>query len=67
MKSVACFKPDSSAMSPSIRREWIEMLGREPAPERDESPSIRREWIEMKMVDDTIRKYWVSLHTEGVD
>ena len=43
------------------------MLGREPAPERDESPSIRREWIEMKMVDDTIRKYWVSLHTEGVD
>ena len=35
-------------MSPSMRREWIEMcIGGDKMYILDESPSMRREWIEM--------------------
>ena len=33
--------------SPSMRREWIEMLNVIDVDKLDESPSMRREWIEI--------------------
>ena len=35
------------ARSPSMRREWIEMLSPAVPTLANESPSMRREWIEM--------------------
>ena len=58
----------SLTLSPSMRREWIEMI-----PPRSEtgtlqmSPSMRREWIE---ISSNVTVCWispVSLHAEGVD
>ena len=38
-------------MSPSMRREWIEMIGRDTLDRiATMSPSMRREWIEMNIV-----------------
>ena len=55
-------------LSPSMRREWIEMLGREikTIPE-NKSPSMRREWIEMILPIYMKITALVSLHAEGVD
>ncbi len=54
-------------MSPSIRREWIEMRSRNDIRKLYQSPSIRREWIEMFMGIIKAIPQIVSLHTEGVD
>ena len=34
-------------MSPSMRREWIEMICLDTDGKYQKSPSMRREWIEM--------------------
>ena len=58
----------SGKLSPSMRREWIEMLSRHGTPGRKQtSPSMRREWIEIKMFLFAPWKKFVSLHAEGVD
>ena len=36
-----------SDLSPSMRREWIEILGDRTAHRLFQSPSMRREWIEI--------------------
>ena len=56
-----------SGVSPSMRREWIEMPQRVALPTRHLSPSMRREWIEIS--EDFIKELFgiVSLHAEGVD
>mgnify|MGYP006988455611 CR=1 FL=1 len=55
-------------MSPSTRREWIE-IGRPIVYESKTnlSPSTRREWIEMRFYPQHHSHEIVSLHTEGVD
>ena len=40
-------------MSPSIRREWIEIILTDPPYNIGKSPSIRREWIEILMHTDS--------------
>ena len=68
MKFRRFYKRTLRNMSPSIRREWIEI------PNLCiyysilvTSPSIRREWIEIYMIADVVSILVVSLHTEGVD
>ena len=55
-------------VSPSMRREWIEMRCGESGKILRRSPSMRREWIEMypqhPVYPDVV---CVSLHAEGVD
>ena len=42
---------DAGQMSPSMRREWIEMSTKLWQKETDKlSPSMRREWIEISVV-----------------
>ena len=54
--------------SPSMRREWIEMVeGNGGTTVSLESPSMRREWIEMCSLRSECRGEHVSLHAEGVD
>ena len=54
-------------VSPSTRREWIEIrLGRY-AIQFALSPSTRREWIEIVYCPMCAVVLSVSLHTEGVD
>ena len=54
-------------LSPSMRREWIEIFHGYAVRNDLESPSMRREWIEMSVP--RRRQIWtdVSLHAEGVD
>ena len=40
-------RDEDEIMSPSMRREWIEMLCRRPSKMGTVSPSMRREWIEI--------------------
>ena len=54
-------------MSPSMRREWIEIEKCARAYEKAESPSMRREWIEITTKLLAKEKSAVSLHAEGVD
>ena len=55
-------------MSPSMRREWIEMsCNMGSAVSGDESPSMRREWIEILCGIFLCFYRSVSLHAEGVD
>ena len=55
-------------MSPSMRREWIEILQLYSVLTiRQGSPSMRREWIEMDKAGEAWQKNNVSLHAEGVD
>ena len=55
-------------LSPSTRREWIEMAPVPAVRLFDESPSTRREWIEIPLFSAGFFViYCVSLHTEGVD
>jgi len=35
------------ALSPSVRREWIEIINIPDCEQSGKSPSVRREWIEM--------------------
>ncbi len=53
--------------SPSMRREWIEILKKYISNQADESPSMRREWIEITMREFAESMKLVSLHAEGVD
>ena len=54
-------------VSPSTRREWIEITADNPSGTPPESPSTRREWIEMLLQISLYIGILVSLHTEGVD
>ena len=53
--------------SPSMRREWIEMISVIRAVAFIPSPSMRREWIEMQRATGHYSTAPVSLHAEGVD
>ena len=53
--------------SPSMRREWIEMLIEAAKKVAEKSPSMRREWIEMIHFFPSSSESIVSLHAEGVD
>ena len=55
-------------MSPSMRREWIEILSAEILLAYSmRSPSMRREWIEIPPLYNINTDGYVSLHAEGVD
>ena len=54
-------------MSPSMRREWIEILCLLNRLIHPESPSMRREWIEIAIMPIVLLAEMVSLHAEGVD
>ena len=56
-----------STMSPSMRREWIEIWLRGMVAQPFLSPSMRREWIEMILSLQSVPTKSVSLHAEGVD
>ena len=62
-------------MSPSIRREWIEMIDFKVLPKICWSPSIRREWIEMTVSktiggfhgkSPSIRREWIEMRSAYV-
>ena len=62
----------SDMMSPSMRREWIEISDRKDTAEGEEgSPSMRREWIEIQDVaqqtnylkkSPSMRREWIEIH-----
>ena len=55
-------------MSPSTRREWIEIYNINlHIVKIAVSPSTRREWIEIPLYIPIVHPRSVSLHTEGVD
>ena len=55
-------------MSPSMRREWIEIASyAKAAGTNKRSPSMRREWIEIHAAAQIPKVNIVSLHAEGVD
>ena len=54
-------------MSPSVWREWIEMLFLASIRKRVSSPSVWREWIEMDISFPDTPLAHVSLRVEGVD
>ena len=55
-------------LSPSMRREWIEIpTHRRGWNSHGSSPSMRREWIEIGFADGVLDGIKVSLHAEGVD
>ena len=56
-----------NTMSPSMRREWIEMAYLELLCDTEKSPSMRREWIEILYLCCCAGGEGVSLHAEGVD
>ncbi len=55
------------SMSPSTRREWIEIDSGKQSASIPLSPSTRREWIEINRKFNADHRSGVSLHTEGVD
>ena len=57
----------TAVASPSMRREWIEMLKMTNLQLIHKSPSMRREWIEIYAGNVTAETSAVSLHAEGVD
>ena len=59
---------DGKLLSPSMRREWIEIVSEKGLVTNDRrSPSMRREWIEIYCTDTRLAHDLVSLHAEGVD
>ena len=54
-------------MSPSMRREWIEISVLSIPILLPKSPSMRREWIEIHGLFVDSFTLGVSLHAEGVD
>ena len=54
-------------MSPSMRREWIEIQFCRKIVKYYQSPSMRREWIEIQHQLVNYNENAVSLHAEGVD
>ena len=67
MKSRSIFSVSYQYTSPSMRREWIEMLSNAGDCVVDPSPSMRREWIEIFVDAGWDNTDSVSLHAEGVD
>ncbi len=62
------FQRYGSYLSPSMRREWIEMVVVTCViTVISMSPSMRREWIEIFVRIPTRTTTAVSLHAEGVD
>ena len=59
-------RDEDEIMSPSMRREWIEMLCLRPSKMGTVSPSMRREWIEIAQPGRRGSAAF-SLHAEGVD
>ena len=57
----------ANSTSPSMRREWIEILDIASKGRLCLSPSMRREWIEICPGGSTRQLSAVSLHAEGVD
>ena len=57
-----------AAMSPSVRRAWIEIF---PSQAENEaftmSPSVRRAWIEIRFLRAAEQQGHVALREEGVD
>ena len=47
LKWTKIMRDEDEIMSPSMRREWIEMLCLRPSKMGTVSPSMRREWIEI--------------------
>ena len=63
-----CWNEDGiTGLSPSMRREWIEMCAAIMYAHSYLSPSMRREWIEMDRRRGKRSHRPVSLHAEGVD
>ena len=58
---------EDGTMSPSMRREWIEIHICRIGDNRRVSPSMRREWIEISILPYLQKRHAVSLHAEGVD
>ena len=55
-------------MSPSVKREWIEIYPACGSCYGIRSPSVKREWIEISLDKDiNFRSHRVSLCKEGVD
>ena len=67
MKYVTIAGLPKEDMSPSMRREWIEILCLLNRLIHPESPSMRREWIEIAIMPIVLLAEMVSLHAEGVD
>ena len=53
--------------SPSVWREWIEIVHPKQVTQLRKSPSVWREWIEMPHPHFAHRNSYVSLRVEGVD
>ena len=62
-------------MSPSMRREWIEIFANGAAPSGVLSPSMRREWIEilpMKLLflrirrSPSMRREWIEISGQSI-
>ena len=55
--------------SPSMRREWIEIILKKNGEEREMSPSMRREWIEISNIrvsifnfkSPSMRREWIEI------
>ena len=67
LKFLYCLPVDFFYMSPSMRREWIEIHMLWNLRRNDTSPSMRREWIEIYLDSLSVGTISVSLHAEGVD
>ena len=68
MKFTRAARLSAYSQSPSMRREWIEILDMVSTYFRMRtSPSMRREWIEMTEGKAAGVLTEVSLHAEGVD
>ena len=60
-------KRSAAYRSPSLGREWIEIIVGMPVPVALPSPSLGREWIEIMSSLRTTAEKSVSLLGEGVD
>ena len=67
MKFINDLERCTGNMSPSMRREWIEMTIWRNQIRNTWSPSMRREWIEIFLICGSPIRIPVSLHAEGVD
>ena len=70
MKWTKIMRDEDEIMSPSMRREWIEMLCLRPSKMGTVSPSMRREWIEMlvtatssivRSASPSMRREWIEI------
>ena len=69
MKCLMLMHKTSYLVSPSMRREWIEINYQKYHLRHEKSPSMRREWIEMtkvralycQMVSPSMRREWIEI------